>query len=226
MRTNIYVDGFNLYKAALTKTSYKWLDLHRLLADFVIPPSQPTSVVTQIKYFTARVKGSLSRNPESPNRQHRYMLALEKYHEGLVSIIEGDHSEVETSGRLIEPEDNSHFRGWVKIEKMEEKQTDVNIALHMYRDCSLNQCDHVVLVSNDSDLAPAIELIKKDFPNIVCGVVIPNTSRKSRSLTNLADWARDGLTEQELSDSQLPPSIEYRTGKKMKRKQLHKPEGW
>ncbi|MEJ2061514.1 MAG: NYN domain-containing protein, partial [Gammaproteobacteria bacterium] len=105
-----------------------------------------------------------------------------------------------------------------------EKQTDVNIALHMYRDCVQGSYDHVVLVSNDSDLAPAIQLVRNDFPNIICGVVIPSSTRKSRSLTQIAHWSRDGITENELEQSQLPQTIEYKTSSKTK--QLHKPKGW
>ena len=46
---------------------------------------------------------------------------------------------------------------------MEEKQTDVNIALHLYRDVSQNKCEQVILVSSDSDLEPALRFIKQDF---------------------------------------------------------------
>ncbi len=30
LRTNVYVDGFNLYYGALRKTPYRWLDLREL----------------------------------------------------------------------------------------------------------------------------------------------------------------------------------------------------
>jgi hypothetical protein len=36
MRTNIYVDGFNLYFGALKGTPYKWLNIHALSA--MLPP--------------------------------------------------------------------------------------------------------------------------------------------------------------------------------------------
>lgn len=226
MRTIIYIDGFNLYKAALSKTPHKWLDLRRLFEDHVIPTAEPRSSVTKIKFFTARVKGALCRNPESPDRQARYILALTKYYDGLVEVIEGNHSAVQTAGRMVEPVESAHCGEWVKIEKMEEKQTDVNIALHMYRDCAQGRCDHAVLVSNDSDLAPVVETIKHDFPHIVCGVITPSRARKSRSLTDPADWARDGISDEELKSAQLPSVIEYRTGLKNKLKRLTKPAGW
>ena len=30
LRTNVYIDGFNLYYGALRKTPYRWLDLREL----------------------------------------------------------------------------------------------------------------------------------------------------------------------------------------------------
>jgi type III restriction enzyme len=90
MRTIIYIDGFNLYKAALSKTPHKWLDLRRLFADHVIPTAEPRSSVTKIKFFTARVKGSLCRNPESPDRQARYILAKAEEQNYQHYLFQGD----------------------------------------------------------------------------------------------------------------------------------------
>lgn len=53
MRTNVYVDGFNLYYRALKKSPYKWLDLDKLSS--LLIGSQHT--LNRIRYFTAEVKG-------------------------------------------------------------------------------------------------------------------------------------------------------------------------
>lgn len=45
----------------------------------------------------------------------------------------------------------------VNVWKFEEKQTDVNIALHMYRDAIKQHYTQQVLVSNDSDLELALK---------------------------------------------------------------------
>ena len=47
----------------------------------------------------------------------------------------------------------------------EEKQTDVNIAVEMIRNVILDKCDISILVSADSDLLPAIHLIRELSPN-------------------------------------------------------------
>jgi len=63
LRTSIYVDGFNLYYRALRRTSYKWLNLHKLCEDLLSPQNE----ITRIRYFTAPVSGKL--DPGQPIRQ-------------------------------------------------------------------------------------------------------------------------------------------------------------
>lgn len=70
IRTYVYIDGFNLYYGALKGTSYRWLDPVALTKQLV--PS--SCVITQVKYFTARVSGAA--NPGSPQRQQTYLSAL------------------------------------------------------------------------------------------------------------------------------------------------------
>jgi 6-hydroxy-3-succinoylpyridine 3-monooxygenase len=70
MKTIVYVDGLNLYYAALRGTPYKWLDLYALFRDKVL---EAGTEVEQIRYYTAPVKGSSSDDPCSPQRQQRYL---------------------------------------------------------------------------------------------------------------------------------------------------------
>lgn len=71
MRTNVYVDGFNLYYGALKGSSHKWLDLSRLF-QLLLPQNQ----VQRIKYFTAHVSARPN-NPDQPTRQQTYLRALQ-----------------------------------------------------------------------------------------------------------------------------------------------------
>ncbi len=52
LRTNVYVDRFNLYYDAIKNTAFKWLDLSKLCS--LVLPNDP---IQEIKYFTALVKG-------------------------------------------------------------------------------------------------------------------------------------------------------------------------
>lgn len=60
-----------------------------------------------------------------------------------------------------------------RVWKLEEKKTDVNLALRMYRDACQGLFDRMILVSNDSDAEPALEALRSDFPHIMRGVVMP-----------------------------------------------------
>jgi uncharacterized LabA/DUF88 family protein len=55
----------------------------------------------------------------------------------------------------------------------EEKRTDVNIAVSMVDDAYQNKADRFILVSGDSDLVPAMAMIKRRFPDKELIVYIP-----------------------------------------------------
>lgn len=72
------------------------------------------------------------------------------------------------------------------IQTYEEKKTDVNIAIHLLEDVMMGNCDGVVLISADSDLAPPLEAIKRMHPKFPVMVLFP-PKRRSYSLQAIAD---------------------------------------
>lgn len=116
----------------------------------------------------------------------------------------------------------------VEVWKFEEKQTDVNIALHMYRDAIRETCTQQILVSNDSDLELPLKLVSEDKPEIDLGLIIPrekpSSTGKSRPpnkrLSQYVDWTRNYILDQECQDSQLNDRIATN------RKPILKPEYW
>jgi len=116
------VDGFNLYYGALRRTNYKWLDLAKLCRALL-----PHDHVSGIKYFTAKVSGD-PRNPESPIRQQLYLRALSTLPQ--VSIVYGQFL-THSVPMLVS---NSNPRKWVKVDKTEEKGSDVNLATYLLHD--------------------------------------------------------------------------------------------
>src|SRR5262245_11268271 len=70
MRTNFYVDAFNLYYGCLKGTPHKWLNLQTLCQ-----LSFPNDQVHRIRYFTAIVKPRPG-NLQQPVRQLVYLRAL------------------------------------------------------------------------------------------------------------------------------------------------------
>jgi hypothetical protein len=103
----------------------------------------------------------------------------------------------------------------VKVWRLVEKKTDVNLALAMYRDVSKEVVDQVVLVSNDTDTEPVISALIEDFPAVKIGIIIPRgpqTSGKkgrpaSSSLMKLAHWSRPHINDEELMATQLPDQV-------------------
>ncbi len=72
MKTNVYIDGFNLYYGCLKGTLHKWLDLDAFCrASF--PP--PRNQINHIRYFTGHVTARPN-NPLQPRRQQIYLRAL------------------------------------------------------------------------------------------------------------------------------------------------------
>ena len=155
-RTIVYIDGFNLYYGALRNTPHKWLDLHRYFRLL-----RPNDDIVSIRYFTALVVG-----PTRPN-QETYLraLATTPIVEPVLGLFKNKRIKCRTMAC-------AHV-GPRFFETPEEKRTDVNVAISMVDDAYQDMCDEFVLVSGDSDLVPAVRLIRSRFPHKKITVYIP-----------------------------------------------------
>ena len=71
----------------------------------------------------------------------------------------------------------------VEVIATEEKRTDVSLASYLLLDAFTGACDTAVIVSNDSDLAEAID-IARSVAGIKVGVVNPHPARyRSRQMS-------------------------------------------
>lgn len=206
-RTIVYIDGFNFYYGQVRGTPWKWLDLTALFQKALGPQNQ----LVKIKYFTARVQPS----PGDPNvniRQDSYLRALQT-HCPLVEVYYGHFLRHRVSMENANPPPPS-----VDVWKNEEKGSDVNLALHVLNDAWQNAYDCAVIVSNDSDLAEALRLVKAQNHKII-GLVTPGAPKRktSRQLHQHANFIKPIRTWM-LKSSQLPDPI---PGTK-----IHKPTGW
>ena len=100
------------------------------------------------------------------------------------------------------PVGNRHF---VEVIRTEEKGSDVNLAVHLLNDSWRDVYDCAVVVSNDSDLAEAMRLVKRQHTKRI-GLVTPGTGKTSRELAAHADFTRP-VRRQALRRSQLPDPI-------------------
>ncbi len=207
MRTYIYIDGFNLYYRALKGTRFKWLDLGKLFRRVL----QPKHQILSIKYFTARVSET-ERDPKKPIRQNTWLRAIES-HIPEVEIYYGHFLSHKVKAPLATPNGRERF---VDIIKTEEKGSDVNIAVHLLNDAWLDRYDCAIVVSNDSDLAEAMRLVKQHHPKLI-GLITPGATHPSRELMCHADFSRH-IRPTALAASLLPDPIPRTT--------LRKPEKW
>ncbi|SHN92381.1 hypothetical protein BHECKSOX_586 [Bathymodiolus heckerae thiotrophic gill symbiont] len=223
MRTIVYIDGFNFYYGRLKTTSYKWLDLFKLFDEQLIKEINPETELLTVKLFTADIKAKFSRlGKESEHSQRIYHMALLAMPKN-VEIIKGYYSTERSKPLRYKnpPDKDDKIDAW----KLEEKQTDVKMALEIYHDVVTNQCDQIVICTNDTDLVPPLELVKKYHPHIEIGSIIPrpkNSKRPaSQSIIELSDWSRSYITDAELEACQLPYIIHKPNGRGVYRKPKH-----
>jgi uncharacterized LabA/DUF88 family protein len=193
MKTIFLIDGFNLYHALDREQRYhrfKWLSLTRLVSAYL----DPGDTLDQIYYFTALAYW----NPGKVARHKIYIKAQEN--EG-VKVLYGQFKERDKYCKLC--------RGTFKTH--EEKQTDVKIALSLMAFALGDDgYDKAILISGDTDLTPAIQIIRQVFPQKLIGAVIP-IGRRSENLKKVVSFHRK-MKFVHLQNSRLNDRIELSDG--------------
>ncbi len=172
---------------------YKWLNLAKLAKAF----ARPSDEIVAVFYFTAYATW----DPQKVMRHQNYVRALES--KGVKPVL----GEFKRKDRFCH-----HCKK--EYASVEEKQTDVNIALRLFQTAIQNVYDTAVIISGDSDLIPAVEAVKSTFPDKTVGVVIP-IGRRSESLKNAAHFHMK-MKVRHLAASQFPDEVEL-DGKKILR---------
>ena len=211
VRTNFYVDGFNLYYRAVRGTPYKWLDLSKVCQSLT-----PSHQIGRIRYFTAPVQARPD-NPQAHIRQGTYIRALET-----ITNLTVHYGQFRTR-RKWRPLANPipGLPHVVEIVDTEEKGTDVNLAAYLLMDALDRAYDQAVIISNDADLATPIRMVR-DKLGLPMGLVNPNLDLRAlapKELTDVATFVRR-LRPNTLSVCQFPPQLTDANG------QITKPSGW
>ena len=192
-RVITYVDGFNLYHGAkeLVKSnnqqvSWKWLDLVALSRKLL-----PRGELIRVKYYTAHVTAPET-DPQLGQRQQVYLRALAA--DPMIEIVLGQFQTqkkrmplVDNPGMLrrnliralglnltLHPDGNVSIPVWW----IEEKATDVNLAVHLIADVFRNNFDVALVISNDSDLCEPIRMTVQELGKRVV-VVNPRGHKES-----------------------------------------------
>lgn len=161
VRAAVYIDGFNLYHRIHDSghNHLKWQDLWRLSR--LICARHGTSL-TKVGFFTAVPDAP----PQVKARHVTYLTALRSVG---VAVTTGHH--------IIDPASAKRI----------EKQSDINLALHVIRDAHDNLYDCGYILSADSDQAATARMFKDWFPAKFLIGVSPPSSKVPDKIKTYAD---------------------------------------
>jgi len=209
VKTNIYIDGFNLYYRAVKGTPYRWLNLHELCRRLL----KPDDHINRIRYFTALITARPD-DPQGPQRQQVYIRALETI--PCLSVHHGSFLTNTRRMRLANPSPGGP--NTAEVIHTEEKGSDVNLATYLLMDAFDQDFELAVVLSGDSDLAYPIEVVHRRFR---LPVIVWDPGRlPGQKLRQVASFHKQ-IRPSALRDSQFPPVLYDVQGRP-----ITKPMGW
>lgn len=210
------VDGFNLYHSAkeaawTLQIPAKWLNIKALCSSFIQIVSTVLGEKTELKniyYFSALADHLEDSHPGITNRHKAFLRCLED-----TGVI------VELSRFKKKTIKCPHPQCGRTFVKHEEKETDVAIALKLIEIFLTNKCDVAVLVTGDTDLAPAVRAAHRLFPSKKILFAFP-PYRKNSELAQLAPGSFGFKTKQYVKH-QFPDPYTTKDGRI-----INKPSAW
>lgn len=170
-KTIVLIDGFNLYHSLKEwhPRHHRWIHFGRL-ADELLGKN---FIVEKIIYFTA-----FSVNEVKKSR-HQLLIQANRTDERF-SYIKGKFKKSTTRCRAKCKE---------LFEVYNEKETDVNIAIHLIETAYEKKYSKCLVISGDTDYIPAIKLAQKINPSLDIGVGFP-LKRENKELKDMAKFTR------------------------------------
>lgn len=155
LRVAFLVDGFNLYHSLVQAgsdlgASTKWLDLRSLCQSYLYTLGK-TARLENIFYFSALATHRDAHRPGSSARHSSYVECLRST--GIIPEL-GRFKMKHVYCRTCR-QNNKHY---------EEKETDVAISVTLLELLFQDAADIIVLVTGDTDLAPAVRTAQRLFP--------------------------------------------------------------
>jgi len=215
LKTNVYIDGFNLYYA-IKFSPYKWLNLSSLCKNLL-----PKHTINLIRYFTAHVK-PLPHDMGAKTRQDFYLRALKT----LKDLELHDNGEFVSWDKMIPQSPLAYVRGKnkspnrVNVLKTEEKGSDVNLASWLLTDCFNGHFDYAVVISNDSDLSTPIEIVTQQCKKQVKVINPDKPKYTSKKLVRVSTSNLITIHPWVYSKSQFPTTLTDAMGT------FNKPPSW
>lgn len=211
-RVVFLVDGFNLYHSILDacknkdNSSCKWLDIKSLCSSY-LHLIGGNSQVTDIYYFTAYANHLTNKHPGKVKNHKIFVKALQATG---VKCIFGRFKSKKVYCSKCKKLDKKH----------EEKETDVAIAVKIIELGHLNECDSIVIVSGDTDLAPAVRTFRALFPKKQIYFLFPY-NRKNQELKDISCNTAYTISLNQYKKFQFSDTLILPNGKT-----LTKPDRW
>lgn len=198
-----FIDGFNLYHALDSTDSkgkkpyrtYKWLNYRTLCERYI----EAGDRIVAVYLFTAYVPWQ-SEIGDAKRERHRKLVAANKRLG--VSVEWGKFRPVTLQCRAKCREEYDTY---------EEKRTDVKIALSIQRLAYEGKYTKGILISGDTDLAPAIEAAVSFNSQISFLNVLP-VGRSSAELSRLPNTRQVRMSIQDLVASRLADPVTFENG--------------
>ena len=187
----VYVDGFNLYHALsdLNDNRLKWLDLWSLSQSLI----RDYQTLEAVKYFSAYATWM----PGRMKRHQIYVAALEA--QGVTPVL----------GRFKMKFVRCQANCRQQYVTHEEKETDVNIGVHLMADALRDRFDTALVVSADTDIAAAIShtLIEAPEKKILVAAP-PGRFGRAREMEPAFE-----ITKGKIRGNLLPDTVQLSDGK-------------
>ncbi|MBU6339177.1 MAG: NYN domain-containing protein [Rickettsiales bacterium] len=169
-KVSIFIDGYNLYHSVdyLKKDYLKWVN-PKVFCKFFI--NNKSEEIKRVKFFTAFPN---HKNQDVQERYKAFTGALKHYD---IEVIEGNFKR-----KLVKFNHNN--QEFTRLTH-EEKESDVNLALAILEDAYEKISDKILVVTNDSDIAPAIKMALQKNNQLKINIVTPpisDTKTISKSL--------------------------------------------
>jgi uncharacterized LabA/DUF88 family protein len=210
-RVTFLVDGFNLYfsvrhaETALRTSHLRWLDVLGLLSSFLYLFGG-RATLEEVHFFTAIPGFLFETDPAAVLGFQAHLQALRKTG---VHLHLADFKRKAISCPRCGAEFNRH----------EEKETDVALGVKAIELLHLRACDTLVIVSGDTDFAPAIRTAKRLFSQAKVAVAFPH-GRFNAELQQIADFSFR-IRAARYTEHQLLDPVRLRDGRVLRR-----PPGW
>lgn len=186
-RSSFFIDGFNFYHALkrLDGNHLKWVNLRKLMAR----QTSKSEKIGSIYYFSAFAEWL----PGPRIRHEKYVAALIAEN---VEVILGNFKRKDRYCNHCKRISVGH----------EEKETDVNIALCLLNEAYKDTYDRAYVVSRDSDLKPAIAMVRSQFPKKEIIVVAPPHFGHSTDLIGVSNGKRK-ISKEQIEQCLFPEKV-------------------